>query len=70
MASIFLGAEGVLLVDFLDTGHTISGVYNADLRQLLEKIKQIWCGKLKRGVFFRHDKIGLHVGKRKVKMSG
>ena len=42
MASIFLDVEGVLLVDYLGKGHSITGVYYADLlRQLREKIKQI-----------------------------
>ena len=38
MASIFWDAKGVLLVDYLDKGHIITGAYFADLlRQLWEK---------------------------------
>ena len=56
MASMFCDAEGVLLVDYLDKGHTITGACYADLlRQLLEKIKQIRRGKLGRGVFSHQD---------------
>ena len=44
VASSFCDAE-VLLVDYLDKGHTITGAYYADLlRQIWEKIKQIWHG--------------------------
>ena len=47
MASIFWDAEGVLLVDYLDKGHTNTGACNADLlRQLREQIEQIRRGKL------------------------
>ena len=46
MAAIFWDAEGVLLVDYLDKGHTITGAYYSDLlRQLRETIKQIRRGK-------------------------
>ena len=41
-ASIFWVAEGILLVDYLDKGHTFTGAYYADLlRQLWEKINKI-----------------------------
>ena len=50
MASIFWDA-GVLLVDYLDKGHTFTEAYYADI-QLWEKIKQIRRGKLTRGVLF------------------
>ena len=47
MVSIFWDAEGVLLVDYLDKGHTFTEAYYVDLlRQLREEIKQIQCGKL------------------------
>ncbi|XP_041366729.1 uncharacterized protein LOC121381476 [Gigantopelta aegis] len=45
MASIFWDAEGVLLVDYLDKGHTITGAYYSDLlRQLREKIRIVGPG--------------------------
>ena len=41
MITMFWDAEGVLLVDYLDEGHTITWAYYADLlRQLREKISQ------------------------------
>ena len=49
-------AEGVLLVDYLHKGHTVTGAYYAVLRrQLREEIKQIRRGKLTRGVLFHQD---------------
>ena len=53
IASIFWDAEGVLLVGYLDKGHTFT---DADiLTQLCEKIKQIRRGKLTRGALFQYD---------------
>ena len=61
MASIFWDAEGMLLVDYLDKGHTITRAYYANiLRQLWEKIKQIQCGQLTRGVLFHQDNALAH----------
>ena len=61
MASILCDAEGVLLVDYLDKGHTITGAYYAELlRQLRETIKQIQLGKLPRGVLIHQDHAPAH----------
>ena len=58
IVSSFWDVEGVLLVDHLDKGHTITGAYyDVLLRQLREKIKQIRCGKLTRGVLFHQDNV-------------
>lgn len=63
MASVSWNAEGVLLVDDLERGHTITGINYADLlRQLQEKIKKIWPGKLIRGVLFHQDNAQVHSG--------
>ena len=52
---------GVVLVDYLDKEHTITGAYYADLlRQLRVKIKQIPRGKLTRGVLFHQDNALAH----------
>ena len=60
-ASIFWDAEGLLLIDYLDKGHTITGAYYAYLlRQLWEKIKQIQHRKLTRGVLFHQDNTLTH----------
>ena len=43
----FCDAEGVVMVDYLDKAHTITGAYYADLlRQLRENVKKIRRGKL------------------------
>ena len=61
MASIFWDA-GVLLVDYLNKDHPITGNFYADhLRQLCERIKQIRHGKLTRGVLFHQDNALAHV---------
>ena len=64
MAVIYGDAEGVLLVDYLDKGHTISGPYYTDLlRQLREKIKQIQRGQLTRGMPFHQDNVPARMSK-------
>ena len=61
MASILWDAEGVLLVDYLEKGKTITGAYYASLlKQLREKIKQMRRGKLTRGVLFHQDNASVH----------
>ena len=61
MAAISWDAEGVLLLVYLDKGHTINGAFCADLlRQLRENIKQIQCGKLTRGVLFHQENCLAH----------
>ena len=61
MASIVWAAGGVLLVDYLDKDHTITGAYYADfLRQLRMKTKQIRRGELTRGVLFHQDNAPAH----------
>ena len=61
MASIFWDAEGMLLVDYPDKGHTITGGYYADLlRHLPKKLKPIRRGKLERGVLFHQANTPAH----------
>lgn len=61
MASIFWDAEGVLLVDFLESGRTITGTYYAHLlQQLREKIKEKRRGKLTKIPLFHHDNAPAH----------
>ena len=50
MASIFWDSQGVILVGYLTKGQSITGQYYANLlRQLQEKIKKNWHGKLSLG---------------------
>ena len=61
MASVFWDAEGVLLIDYLSKGSTVTGQYYSDLLwQLREQIKVKRRGKLSRGVIFHHDNAPVH----------
>jgi [histone H3]-lysine36 N-dimethyltransferase SETMAR len=61
MASIFWDAKGILLIDFLDRGATITGQYYADLiAKLREAIKSQRRGMLRRGVLFHQDNAPVH----------
>lgn len=56
IASILWDSEGVLLVDYLSKGHTVTGAYYAALlRQIQEKIQKNLRGKLTKGVLFNQD---------------
>ena len=51
MASVFWDSEGVLKIDYLQKGQTITGdYYTSELRQLMEAIKEKRRGKLHAGV--------------------
>lgn len=63
MASIFWEAKEVLLMDNLEKGHSVTAAHYTDLlRELWEKVKKIWCGKLTGGVLFHQDKAPAHSG--------
>ena len=65
MATIFWDAEGVLLVDFLPRGSTITGEYYAGvLGHLRDSIRQKRRGKLTRGVLLLHDNAPVHKARR------
>ena len=60
MDSIFWD-PGVLLMDYLDKDHSITGAFYADLlTQIREKIKQIRYAKLTRWVLLHKDNILVH----------
>ena len=64
MATVFWDVTGVLLVDYPERGHTMTGSYYADrTRQLHEKnIKETFtsCGKLSLSVLFHQDNAPAH----------
>lgn len=61
MATIFWDAEGILLVDYLEHGQTITGEYYAGLiAKLREAIKSKRRGMLRRGVLFHQDNAPVH----------
>ena len=63
MATVFWDAEGVILLDFLSKGKTITGeyeYYSSLLEQFLEEIRQKRPQKLHHGVLFHKDNAPAH----------
>lgn len=61
MATIFWDTEGVILIDYMPQGSTITGTYYANvLNQLHDALKQKRRGKLSRGVLLLHDNAPAH----------
>lgn len=61
MATVFWDAAGVVLIDFLPRGHSITGQYYAALiAKLRDAIKAKRRGKLRRGVLFHQDNAPAH----------
>ena len=56
MLSVFWDQDGVILTDYLQKGHTITGQYYSTLlRKLLEEIKMKRRGMISKGVLLLHD---------------
>ena len=61
LATIFWDSKGVLLVDFVHKGTTITGEYYANLlRKLLQKIRYKRPGMEEEGIFLLHDNASPH----------
>ncbi|UYV70868.1 hypothetical protein LAZ67_8000923 [Cordylochernes scorpioides] len=61
MVSVFWDSEGVLLLDFLNKGQTITGDYYENLvKQLREAIKEKRRGKLSRKIVYHPDNAPSH----------
>ncbi|XP_014274434.1 histone-lysine N-methyltransferase SETMAR-like [Halyomorpha halys] len=61
MASVFWDAKGILLIDYLPTGQTITGQYYTNLLdQLQEKICEKRPGLARKKVIFHQDNARLH----------
>ena len=64
MATVFLDAKGVTMLDFLPKRSTITGVYYANfLDQLRTAILEKRRGKLSKGVFLQQDNARVHTCK-------
>ncbi|UYV63717.1 hypothetical protein LAZ67_2005415 [Cordylochernes scorpioides] len=62
MVSVFWDSEGVLLLDFLNKGQTITGNYYAKLMtQLREAIREKRIGKLSRKIVYHQDNAPSHL---------
>lgn len=61
MASVFWDSEGILFIDYMPKGQTITGSYYANLfPKVRENIKEKRRGKLSLGVLFLHDNAPAH----------
>ena len=61
MASVFWDSEGVLMIDYLERGKTVTDVYYAELIQKLwSAVKEKRCRKLSHGVLLHHDNAPAH----------
>jgi len=61
MATVFWDAEGIVLIDYLEHGTSITGIYNADLiRKVQAAVKEKRRGKLRHGVLFHQDNAPAH----------
>ena len=61
IASVFWDSDGVLMIDYLERGKTVTGVYYAELiRNLRSAIKEIRRGKLSHGVLLHQDNAPAH----------
>lgn len=61
MASVFWDIEGIIMIDYLERGHTITGQYYADeLCRLRVAIKEKRRGKLRAGVLLLQDNAPVH----------
>jgi histone-lysine N-methyltransferase SETMAR len=61
MATIFWDTQGVILIDYLPQGSTITGTYYKNvLNQLRDALKQKRRGKLSRGILLLHDNAPSH----------
>ncbi|UYV72345.1 hypothetical protein LAZ67_9002716 [Cordylochernes scorpioides] len=61
MLSVFWDSEGVILLDFLNKGQTITGDYYSNLvKQLREAIKEKRRGKLSRKIVYHQDNAPSH----------
>lgn len=61
MASVFWDSQGVILIEYLQQGQTVTGqYYSGQLRRLREAIKEKRPGMLTRGVLFHQDNAPAH----------
>ena len=70
MASVFWDCDGVVMIEYLEKGHTVTGQYYA---QQLERLKQAIMekrpGKFSAGVLLLHDNAPAHSAKVAVAMA-
>jgi len=60
MASVFWDAEGILFIDYLERGKTITGEYSNLLTRLYEKIREKRPGWQMKKIIFHQDNAPAH----------
>lgn len=71
MASVFWDSEGIIFIDYLPKGQTITGPYYANLiPKVREAIKEKRRGKLSSGVLFHQDNAPAHRSEVAIKAIG
>jgi hypothetical protein len=60
MASVLRDAEGILFIDYLERGKTITGEYSNPLTRLDEKIREKRPGLQKKKIIFHRDNAPAH----------
>ena len=61
MASVFLDMQGVVMIEYLERGHTVTRLYySQQLCRLKEAVKKKRCGKLSTGILLLHDNAPAH----------
>ena len=61
MASVFWDSEGILMIDYLEKGETLTSEYYSSLLvKLREEIRRKRRGKLAKGVLFHQDNAPIH----------
>ena len=64
MASVFWDQDGIIMIDYLPKGETITGLYYAqELRKLRDALKKKRRGKLSRGVLLLQDNAPAHTSR-------
>ena len=61
MSCVFWNSEGILMINYLERGKTVTGVYYAELLRKLRAVqKNKRCGKLHQGVLLHSDNAPAH----------
>lgn len=69
MASVFCDSEGIVFINYMPKGQTITGPYYADLIPTVrDAIKEKRRGKLASGVLFLDDNVSAHTDRKLLKL--
>ena len=60
VAPVFCNGQGVIHIDYLNPGETVTTRYITALSNLQQALRHRRCGKLTRGILFHHDNAPTH----------